>query len=249
MSTVTANAGNWLESYAVSEISVIATISVPRNSLNDNNSRLSGLATISLVAHEDALMRLMRAICSADRDGAAQLLVAMPGLAVAKLVRADECFLQDCNAQVYAGDTALHTAAYAYDVVLARELMAAGADVRAKNRRGAEPLHAAVNGVPGSPAWDPPRQVAMITYLIGAGADPDALAVGGVTPLQRAVRNRCSAAVRVLLGAGADPQRTNDKGSTAITLAGWTTGRGGSGSAAAKAEQAIIVELLTTSTA
>jgi hypothetical protein len=84
----------------------------------------------------------------------------------------------------------------------------------------------------------------MIRYLIGEGADPDAAAAGGVTPLHRAVRNRCSAAVRVLLEAGADPHRTNDKGSTALALAGWTTGRGGTGSPEAKAEQAIIVDLL-----
>jgi hypothetical protein len=82
-------------------------------------------------------------------------------------------------------------------------------------------------------------------YLIAAGADPDAVAAGGVTPLHRAVRNRCSAAVRVLLEAGADPQRPNDAGSTATTLADQTTGRAGSGSPEAKAEQARIIALLS----
>jgi len=86
----------------------------------------------------------------------------------------------------------------------------------------------------------------MIAYLIEAGAPPDAEAAGGVTPLHRAVRNRCSAAVRVLLDAGADPQRTNDAGSTALTLARHTTGRGGSGSPEAKAEQAKIISMLDT---
>jgi hypothetical protein len=70
-----------------------------------------------------------------------------------------------------------------------------------------------------------------------------------VTPLHRAVRNRCSAAVEALLGAGADPRRQNDRGSTASDLAHRTTGRGGTGSAAAKAEQRIIIELLQTTTA
>ncbi len=197
---------------------------------------------------EPALLTLIRAICCADGEGALPLLSASPELAAAELGRVDECFLTDCSAQFYAGDTALHAAAFAYNVAIARELMAAGANLRARNRRGAQPLHAAVNGGPGSPRWNPPRQVAMITYLIDSGADPDAVAAGGVTPLQRAVRNRCSAAVRVLLDAGADPQRTNDNGSTAITLIGWTTGRGGSGSAEAKAEQAIIVDLLAAAT-
>jgi ankyrin repeat protein len=58
------------------------------------------------------------------------------------------------------------------------------------------------------------------------------------------VRNRCSAAVETLLGAGADPRRRNDSGSTPSDLAHWTTGRGGTGSDAAKAEQRIILELL-----
>ena len=84
----------------------------------------------------------------------------------------------------------------------------------------------------------------MITYLIEAGADPDAVAAGGVTALHRAVRNRCAAAVRALLDAGADPLRQNDNGSTAITLAQWTTGRGGTGSPEAKAQQADIIGML-----
>ena len=76
------------------------------------------------------------------------------------------------------------------------------------------------------------------------GADPDATTAGGVTPLHRAVRNRCSTAVRVLLDAGADPARRNDHGSSAMDLAQWTTGRGGSGSPEAKREQVRIIRLL-----
>ena len=167
----------------------------------------------------------MRTIAAGDGDAAAHALDATPELAMAQIVvgasRAtpEEFFLEGCGAYVYAGHTALHVAAAAYDTDLARALVVAGADLRARNRRGAEPLHEAVNGAPGSPRWDPPRQAAVIAYLIEAGADPDALAAGGVTPLHRAVRNRCSAAVRVLLEAGADPRRPNDAGSTAATLA------------------------------
>ena len=85
-------------------------------------------------------------------------------------------------------------------------------------------------------------------YLVESGADPDAAAAGGVTPLHRAVRNRCSAAVETLLRVGADPDLPNGSGSTAIDLARLTTGRGGSGSAEARAEQRIILDLLTTGT-
>lgn len=197
-----------------------------------------------------ALLQLMRAIGAGDREASMRLVAARPDLATTSLAKAprtepsDECFLETCAVQIYVGHTALHVAASRYDLATASSLVAAGADVRAKNRRGAEPLHAATNGSPGSPQWNPEAQVAMITYLIQAGADPEALAEGGVTPLQRAVRNRCSAAVHVLLDADADPHRPNRNGSTAFTLATWTTGRGGTGSAAAKHEQTQIIRLL-----
>jgi hypothetical protein len=50
--------------------------------------------------------------------------------------------------------------------------------------------------------------------------------------------------VDALLQVGADPHLANDNGSTAIELARWTTGRGGTGSIEARAEQQLIVELL-----
>jgi ankyrin repeat protein len=196
------------------------------------------------------LIELMRVIASGDGATAERLLADSPDLATARLERGatranpDEFFLDELKAYVYTGDTALHVAAFAYDSAFARKLVAAGADVRAKNRRGAEPLHSAANGGPGSPTWNPRRQAAVIAYLIEAGADPNATASGGVTPLHRAVRNRCTPAVRALLAAGADPHQMNDSGSTAFTLAEWTTGRSGSGSAEAKREQANIIRLL-----
>jgi len=186
----------------------------------------------------------MTAVAAGDRTLARTLLDTAPPLATACLARRDEFFVAACHAQVYEGDTALHAAAFAYDREMARDLVARGGDVRARNRRGAEPLHAAMTGVPDSANWDPERQRAVIEYLIEVGADPDAAAMGGVTPLHRAVRNRCSAAVAALLAAGADPGLVNDRGSSPSDLARWTSGRGGSGSPAAKAEQKIIIELL-----
>jgi hypothetical protein len=201
------------------------------------------------------LLALMRAIAGppAGRD-AAERLAAHPHLARAALVagatrsKPGDHYFADHGIHVYAGDTALHVAAFAYDVPTARALVAAGADVRARNRRGAEPLHSAANGGPGAPAWDPARQAATITYLVQAGADPDAVAAGDVTALHRAVRNRCGAAVEALLAAGADARRPNGSGSTPLALARGTTGRSGSGSPEARAEQARIVAMLEAAT-
>ncbi len=55
--------------------------------------------------------------------------------------------------------------------------------IAAGDRRTAVDLVDAVIGEPGSPRWNPPRQRAVILYLIEAGADPDATAAGGVTIL------------------------------------------------------------------
>ncbi|WUJ68788.1 ankyrin repeat domain-containing protein [Kribbella soli] len=164
------------------------------------------------------------------------------------MARPDELFIDQCHAHLYEGDTALHAAAFAYDVQLAQDLIARGADISARNRRGAQPLHAATNGVPGSTNWNPTAQQAIIQFLIEAGADPNATAAGGATPLHRAIRNRCSAAVDQLLRSGANPHLPNDHGSTPSDLAHRTTGRGGTGSDEAKAEQQIIIALLTKAT-
>jgi hypothetical protein len=208
------------------------------------------------VVEDRALITFMRVISSGEGEVASQLLAANPELASARLVTAGatrataaEFFLADCGVYMYAGYTALHVAAAAYDTEFARKLVGDGAEVRARNRRGAEPLHEAVSGGPASRGWDPRRQVATVTYLIEAGADPDAVATGGVTPLHRAVRNRCTGAVRALLDAGIDPHRANNNGSTAMMLARSTTGRSGSGSPEAKAEQEEILSILDALTA
>jgi hypothetical protein len=203
---------------------------------------------VTRVDNTTGLKSLLLAIAQLDHATAADLLAVTPSLATAALTRREEFFLPERLAQVYGGDTALHAAAFSYDPEMARRLVTAGADIHAKNRRGAEPLHAAAIGVPGSASWNPACQTEVIRYLVEAGADPNAPAAGGVTPLHRAVRNRCAAAVEALLLAGADPRLQNDKGSTASDLARWTTGRGGTGSAEAKAEQQAILELLRLAT-
>jgi hypothetical protein len=196
------------------------------------------------VTFSEDLAGLLAAIAAGDGAAVWASLDVAPALATARLARQDEFFIEHCHAQVYEGATALHAAAFAYDHETARDLVARGADIGARDRRGAEPLHAAVIGEPGTANWNPPRQRAVIEYLVEAGADPNAMAGGGVTPLHRAVRNRCSAAVEALLHAGADPRAANGHGSTPSDLARWATGRGGVGSEAAKIEQQIIIDLL-----
>jgi len=196
------------------------------------------------MAEVPSLTELLRVIAIRDRKATEALLDRAPSLVTASLARGDEFFLAERLAQLYEGDTALHAAGFSYDPEMARTLVDRNADVRASNRRGAEPLHAATIGVPGSDSWNPTDQRAVVVALIEVGADPNAVAAGGVTPLHRAVRNRCSAAVEALLQCGADPRLTNDSGSTAWDLATLTTGRGGTGSDEAKAEQLIILELL-----
>ncbi len=199
---------------------------------------------------EAALMELMRTIAAGDAAAAKKALAKTPLLAGAAIEegatrkKAKPYFLDEIQHYVYGGDTALHVAAAAYQLAVVRTLLAAGADPSARNRRGAEPLHYAADGLPGSASWDPRAQAATIARLIAAGADPNATDATGVTPLHRAVRTRSAAAVGALLAGGADPRKKNDRGSTPAQLAAWTTGRGGSGSPEAKAQQEEIVKLL-----
>jgi ankyrin repeat protein len=135
-------------------------------------------------------------------------------------------------------------AAAAHQRDIAEELVSREANVSARNRRGAEALHYAADGNPDSEAWDPEGQYAIVGFLIAAGADPNAEDKSGVAPLHRAVRTRSTAAVRALLVNGADARRKNKSGSTPLHLAVQNTGRGGSGSAAAREEQGTIIRLL-----
>ena len=99
-------------------------------------------------------------------------------------------------------------------------------------------------GCPVHPRGIRMRRQATIACLIAAGADPNAPDQGGATPLHKAVRTRCAAAVKALVDGGADPRRKNKSGSTALRLAQVNSGRGGSGSPEARAEQQEILLVL-----
>lgn len=200
--------------------------------------------------NDAALKELFRAIASRNSQAVSGILAGSPHLARqrsalgASRQTEEDFFFAEINHYAYAGDTALHIAAAAHEPPILASLILHGADVHARNRRGAAPLHYAADGVPGSPAWNPDGQAAVIRQLIVAGAHPDSSDMNGVAPLHRAVRTRCASAVGELLAAGSSPRLRNNSGSTPLHLAVQNTGRGGSGSALAREQQEEIIRLL-----
>jgi hypothetical protein len=196
---------------------------------------------------DSALRKLVEAIAARDAKAFSRLITASPALAKASFqgtgatrLTAKAFLIPELARYINRGDTALHFAAAAYEVEMARSLLSLGADVRAKNRLGAEPLHAAAVGGPNSPRWNPDAQCATIALLVETGADPNAVDKLGASPLHKAVRTRCANAVQALIAHGANPDRKNKRGSTPLRLAQVNSGRGGTGSAEAKAQQAEI---------
>jgi hypothetical protein len=202
------------------------------------------------VTDSSPLLELLRTIAARDAKASLRRLEQSERLACEALKvgasREDpqSYFLEPIAHYVYAGDTALHVAAAAYQLDVAKALLKLGASACARNRRGAEPLHYAADGAPGSAWWDPEAQAGVIRLLAEAGAKPNVLDKSGVAPLHRAVRTRSTGAVQALLAVGADPRLKNKSGSTPIQLAGLDSGRGGGGSLEARAEQAKILKLL-----
>ncbi|HVT99535.1 MAG TPA: ankyrin repeat domain-containing protein [Acidobacteriaceae bacterium] len=192
----------------------------------------------------------MRAIADGEGGVVSRLSKAHPELAKSALPvgatrqTTRQYLLTAIDHYVYAGDTALHVAAASDGAKIVRELLRLGAAVGAANRRQAVPLQYAVDGGPGAPGWRPEAQAETVTLLLEPDADPNVADAGGTTPLLRSVRNRCAAAVRALLDGGADAERQNKHGSRPRDLAVVTSGRGGSGSAEARAQQREILRLL-----
>ena len=188
----------------------------------------------------------VRHVVNGEIDEVSRRLAASPSFATASsdigATRQDAStfFFSEIAHYLYVGDTALHMGAAAFRRPVAELLVAHGADCRAKNLRGAEPLHYAAD----ANHWAPQAQAETIDYLVSVGADPNALDNSGVAPLHRAVRTRSLPAVRALLDGGANPKAPNKAGSTPLHLAVQTTGRGGSGSQHARQQQTGIIGLL-----
>lgn len=195
---------------------------------------------------KSAFFDFVRHVVNGDIDEVSRRLAASPSFATASsdvgATRQDAStfFFSEIAHYLYPGDTALHMAAAAFRRPAAELLVAHGADCRAKNHRGAEPLHYAAD----ANNWDPTAQAETIVYLMSIGADPNALDKSGVAPLHRAVRTRSLPAVRALLDGGANLRAPNKAGSTPLHLAVQTTGRGGSGSEHARQQQTGIIALL-----
>jgi ankyrin repeat protein len=193
-----------------------------------------------------AFLEFIRLVIAEDTDRVSRRLRAAPALATtASFVGATRqeatCFFFTAISHyLYAGDTALHMAAAAFSRPMAELLVRHGADCRARNRRGAEPIHYAADGG----RRDPRAQAGVIEYLISIGAEPNALDKTGVAPLHRAVRGRSLEAVRALLDGGAAVRQPNKSGSTPLHLAVQNTGKSGSGSDEARQQQAAIIKLL-----
>jgi len=195
---------------------------------------------------KSAFLDFVRLVVNGETDDVSRHLADSPAFATAPsdvgATRQDAStfFFSEIAHYLYVGDTALHMAAAAFRRPVAVLLVRHGADCRAKNRRGAEPIHYAAD----ANHWDPTAQAETIQYLLSVGADPNALDGSGVAPLHRAVRTRSLPAVRALLDGGANSRAPNKAGSTPLHLAVLTTGRGGSGSEHARQQQTDIIKLL-----
>jgi hypothetical protein len=191
-----------------------------------------------------SLPRLLTAIVEDDLAAVKRLLAADKSFA-SRRIETPKLYRSKIFHWIYVGDTALHLAVAGYRTEIIRLLLAAGADPNAAhNHRHGRPLHYAADGRPGGPDWYEQAQLKTIRCLLDAGAEIDAQDKNGATALHRAVRTRCAAATHLLLEAGANPTLKNKPGSTPLHLAVQNTGRGGSGSDAAKQAQRSIIETI-----
>ena len=125
--------------------------------------------------------------------------------AVEKLVAANPSIV---TATDRSGSTLLHHAAGFASIETIKLLLDAGADVNAKNGRGAQPLHWAIHNH------------AKARLLVSRGANVNAKQVDGRTPLFLAASlPTAQSTVRLLLEHGADPTLTTSNGETPLMVA------------------------------
>jgi ankyrin repeat protein len=117
----------------------------------------------------------------------------------------------DVNATQGDGSTALHWAAYKDDLEMAKLLLAAGADVKAKTREGEiTPFFMACSN----------GDAAMVEAMLKAGADANSVKSNGTTALMAAAGSGNADAVKLLLDHGADVNvKESAHGQTAVMFA------------------------------
>jgi ankyrin repeat protein len=117
----------------------------------------------------------------------------------------------DVNGAQGDGSTALHWAAYKDDLEMAKLLLAAGADVKAKTREGEiTPFFMACSN----------GDAAMVEAMLKAGADANSVKTNGTTVLMAAAGSGSAAAVKLLLDHGADVNvKESAHGQTAVMFA------------------------------
>ena len=117
----------------------------------------------------------------------------------------------DVNGAQGDGSTALHWAAYKDDLEMAKLLLAAGADVKAKTREGEiTPFFMACSN----------GDAAMVEAMLKAGADANSVKSNGTTALMAAAGSGNADAVKLLLDRGADVNaKESAHGQTAVMFA------------------------------
>ena len=117
---------------------------------------------------------------------------------------------------MYRGTPLHHAARAVSDTILINLLLAGGADVKARDRRGRTPLHEAARANPNP---------GVITALLAAGADVNARDLRGTTPLHEAVRFNLERrttphpnpeVLTALLDGGADVNARDDRRNTPL---------------------------------
>ena len=162
----------------------------------DQGAEMPGRAT-SYAEHkkttEPKVQSFLYAIHRHDRSAVGQALKLDPSLARSTDAR---------------GSTPLMHAAYAGSIELMRTLLAAGAEVKARNDRKASALHWAV------------ADASKVKLLIASGAELDAKTVEGRTSLYLAAMQPAGTGIaQILLDAGADPNAATLTGTTPIFVA------------------------------